>query len=90
MHLQPENLRLVAHLKTYGKFSPMRRDVWLSREARWHVVAREGDSETGRVLRWEFATEAQARAMVERLLAAETGQTWRERDGSAATSPRPG
>jgi hypothetical protein len=22
LHLQPENLRLVAHLKTYGKFAP--------------------------------------------------------------------
>ncbi|MFI6331078.1 hypothetical protein ACIBBG_22590 [Micromonospora chersina] len=54
-----------------------RRDVSLSREVRWHVVARSGDSETGKVLRWEFATEDEARAMVHRLLRADGGQ-WRE------------
>ncbi|MEU5939687.1 hypothetical protein ABZ807_10900 [Micromonospora sp. NPDC047548] len=46
-----------------------RRDVWLTRETRWKVVARAGDTETGRGLRWESDTEAEARAMVERLLA---------------------
>ena len=64
-----------------------RRDVWLTREARWQVVARQGDSETGRVLQWEFATEAEARRMVERLLAADSGGGWRELEGRAATPP---
>ncbi|MEU5943552.1 hypothetical protein ABZ807_31310 [Micromonospora sp. NPDC047548] len=48
-----------------------RRDVWLSREVRWHIVARFGDTETGKILRWEFATEDEARSMVQRLLRAE-------------------
>ncbi|MBM0259828.1 hypothetical protein [Micromonospora sp. 4G55] len=37
-----------------------RRDVWLAREVRWYVVASAGDSETGKVLRWEFDTEDNA------------------------------
>jgi hypothetical protein len=40
-----------------------RRDVWLAREVRWHVVAIAGDSETGDALRWEFDTEDEARQM---------------------------
>jgi hypothetical protein len=51
-----------------------RRDFWLSRETRWQVVAREGDSETGRVMRWEFATEDEARETVRRLRAARSSQ----------------
>ncbi|MFI5490619.1 hypothetical protein [Micromonospora echinaurantiaca] len=65
-----------------------RRDVWLTREVRWHVVARAGDSETGQVLRWAFDSEAEARAMVRRLLASGGGQ-WREQTGDAATAPPP-
>ncbi|SCF28381.1 hypothetical protein GA0074696_4073 [Micromonospora purpureochromogenes] len=45
-----------------------RRDVWLAREVRWHVVARAGDSETGKVLRFN-----EARAMVRRLVQADGG-----------------
>ncbi|MEU1751980.1 hypothetical protein ABZ436_04875 [Micromonospora matsumotoense] len=66
-----------------------RRDVWLSREVRWHVVARAGDVETGRALRWEFATEDEARAMVQRLVRA-GGDQWREQSvtSSGARSDR--
>ncbi|PWU50698.1 hypothetical protein DLJ46_06470 [Micromonospora globispora] len=64
-----------------------RRDVWLTREVRWKVIARAGDSETGQVLRWEFDTETEARAMVERLLAADAGGTWRQQTGDAASPP---
>jgi hypothetical protein len=63
-----------------------RRDVWLAREVRWHVVARAGDSETGKVLRWQFDTEDEARAMVRRLVQADGGQ-WREQVGDSATQP---
>ena len=45
------------------------------------------DSETGRVLRWEFDSEAEALAMVKRLLAADAGGSWRKQAGDAA-SPR--
>ena len=55
-----------------------RRDVWLIRETRWKVVARGGDVETGKVLRWEFDTEPDAMIMVQRLLKADTAGQWRE------------
>ncbi|MBM0237814.1 hypothetical protein JNW88_12755 [Micromonospora sp. ATA32] len=61
--------------------------MWLTREVRWKVVARAGDSETGQVLRWEFDTETEARAMVERLLTADAGGTWRQQGGDAASPP---
>lgn len=54
-----------------------RRDVWLAREVRRHVVARAGDSKTGKVLRWHVDTEDEARQMVKRLMHADAGQ-WRE------------
>ncbi|SIM58233.1 hypothetical protein [Micromonospora cremea] len=63
-----------------------RRDVWLTREVRWKVVARAGDSENGRVLRWEFDTEADALAMVKRLLAVDVGGQWRKQAGDSAPS----
>ncbi|WP_247663832.1 hypothetical protein [Micromonospora sp. U21] len=63
-----------------------RRDVWLTREVRWKVVARAGDSENGRVPRWEFDTEADALAMVKRLLAADAGGQWRKQAGDSAPS----
>ncbi|WP_431902208.1 hypothetical protein [Micromonospora chalcea] len=63
-----------------------RRDVWLVRQTRWTVVARTGDTDTGKVLRWEFETEPEALTMVERLLRADTGGQWREQD---QTGPKP-
>ncbi|WP_262286408.1 hypothetical protein [Micromonospora sp. MA102] len=66
-----------------------RRDVWLVRQTRWTVVARAGDTDTGKVLRWEFETEPEARAMVERLLRADAAGQWREQDGSGPpTAPQ--
>ncbi|MFC0030221.1 hypothetical protein ACFFMM_11895 [Micromonospora chaiyaphumensis] len=62
-----------------------RRDVWLVRETRWTVMARAGDTESGRVLRWEFASEPPALEMVDRLLRADTAGQWREQD--RATPP---
>jgi hypothetical protein len=49
----------------------VRRDVWLLHESRWRVLARQGDSDTDKMLQWEFATEDEARAMVDRLLRAD-------------------
>ncbi|MFG2058527.1 hypothetical protein ACGFI9_31335 [Micromonospora sp. NPDC048930] len=73
-----------------------RRDVWLVRQTRWKVIARAGDTETGRVLRWEYETEQEAALMIDRLLRAGTGGQWREqeagavpRDGSDDTSRAP-
>ncbi|MFG1952493.1 hypothetical protein [Micromonospora sp. NPDC048830] len=75
-----------------------RRDVWLVRQTRWKVIARAGDTETGKVLlRWEFETEREAARMVDRLLRADTAGQWREHqpgatpgDGSGdASSARP-
>ncbi|MET8912403.1 hypothetical protein [Micromonospora sp. NPDC004551] len=57
-----------------------RRDVWLVRETRWTVMARAGDTESGKVLRWEFDSEPQALEMVDRLLRADTAGQWREQD----------
>ncbi len=55
-----------------------RRDVWLVRETRWTVMARAGDTESGKVLRWEFDSEPEALQMVDRLLRADTAGRWRE------------
>jgi hypothetical protein len=45
-----------------------RRDIWLTSDGqRWAVRARRGD---GREVRQEFAREYEARAMVDRLIAA--------------------
>lgn len=63
-----------------------RRDIWLAREVRWHVVARSGDSETGKVLRWDFGTEDEARRMVQHLIRADGGQ-WREQSSRSAGPP---
>ncbi|WP_244365808.1 hypothetical protein [Micromonospora echinofusca] len=60
-----------------------RRDVWLVRQTRWKVVARSGDSETGKVLRWEFDTQRDAGLMVERLLRADAAGQWREQQVGA-------
>ncbi|MEU1238276.1 hypothetical protein [Micromonospora aurantiaca (nom. illeg.)] len=61
---------------TWGRLA--RRDVWLIRQTRWKVVARAGDSETGKVLRWEFDWPEEALEMVDRLLRASSPGTWRE------------
>ncbi|MBQ0901315.1 hypothetical protein [Micromonospora sp. U21] len=34
--------------------------MWLIGETRWKVIARAGDTETGKVLRWEFESEPEA------------------------------
>ncbi|MBC8990891.1 hypothetical protein H9X95_12095 [Micromonospora chalcea] len=41
-----------------------RRDVWLVREPHWTVMARVGNTESGKVLRSEFDTEPPALEMV--------------------------
>ncbi|MEU8263988.1 hypothetical protein AB0C02_25615 [Micromonospora sp. NPDC048999] len=66
---------------TWGRLA--RRDVWLVRQTRWKLIARAGDSETGKVLRWEFDTKQEALHMVDRLLRAETAGQWREQDPAA-------
>jgi hypothetical protein len=55
-----------------------RRDIWLYREAVWHVHARDGDSETGRCLRLRYTDENAAREMVRRLRAAVGPGEWRD------------
>ncbi|MFI6129448.1 hypothetical protein [Micromonospora sp. NPDC051141] len=58
-----------------------RRDVWLVRQTTWQVVARAGDTETGKVLRWTYDSPGEAEAMVDRLLRAESTGRWREQHG---------
>lgn len=60
----------------WGRLS--RRDVWLVRQTRWKVIARTGDSETGKTLHWEFDSQADAQAMIDRLLRAPSPGSWRE------------
>jgi hypothetical protein len=55
-----------------------RRDIWLARRTHWQVRARQGDSESGRELLWQFDSEAEARAMVQRLIRAGGPGSWRE------------
>ncbi|MEU8264122.1 hypothetical protein AB0C02_26295 [Micromonospora sp. NPDC048999] len=64
-----------------------RRDVWLVRQTRWTVIARAGDTETGKVLRWAFDTQREAADMVDRLLRADSAGQWREQ--TAGTPPQP-
>jgi hypothetical protein len=55
-----------------------RRDIWLIRQTRWLVRARQGDAESGRVLWWHYDTRQQAQAMVDRLIQADGSGSWRE------------
>ncbi|BCJ58163.1 hypothetical protein Jiend_15850 [Micromonospora endophytica] len=66
-----------------------RRDVWLVRQTRWKVVARSGDSGTGRTLRWEFDSKAEAQTMVDRLLRAPSPGSWREHATPDPTHDQP-
>ncbi|MEU1811703.1 hypothetical protein [Micromonospora aurantiaca (nom. illeg.)] len=63
----------------WGRLS--RRDVWLIRQTRWKVVARAGDTETGKKLLWTYDSRDEADAMVDRLLHADTAGQWRELQG---------
>ena len=65
----------------------VRRDVWLLRDTRWLVVARQGDADTGTVRDWDFATEDEARAMVDRLLKAEGPGDWKSLDHFKMSPP---
>ena len=58
------------------------------REPRWTVKARQGNAETGRELTWEFATEHEARAMVDRLIRADARNDWK--DITRLVKDRPG
>jgi hypothetical protein len=54
-----------------------RRDIWLTSDGhRWHVRARHGDA-AGREVRYDFGREYEARAMVDRLIAAAPGR-WKD------------
>ncbi|RKN51259.1 hypothetical protein D7223_01405 [Micromonospora endolithica] len=52
--------------------------MWLIRQTQWQVVARTGDTESGKVLRWTYDSHDEAEAMVGRLLRSETAGRWRE------------
>jgi hypothetical protein len=56
----------------------LRRDIWLLRETRWMVRARHGNADAGREAVWEFAMEHEARAMVDRLIRADSGNGWKD------------
>jgi hypothetical protein len=56
----------------------VRRDLWLLRDTQWTVRARQGDADSGRVLEWSFATEHEARAMVDRLIRADGRNDWKD------------
>jgi hypothetical protein len=71
-----------------GKWGRLvRRDIWLTRQTVWHVRARQGDGETGRELHWSYTSEAEARAMVERLMCAEHPEDWRDLTEITRRSP---
>jgi hypothetical protein len=71
-----------------GKWGRLvRRDIWLTEESVWHVRAREGDGETGRELHWRYTSEAEARAMVERLMGVEQVADWRDLTDVTKRSP---
>ncbi|WP_433299662.1 hypothetical protein ACQP2F_00410 [Actinoplanes sp. CA-030573] len=64
-----------------------RRDIWLT--VSYRVTARQGDTETGKVLCWDFDSEEDARAMIERLTHSPGPGEWREMDPArAADAPR--
>ena len=66
----------------------VRRDIWLLRGYRWTVRARQGDADTGRESEWEFAAEHEARAMVDRLIRADSRNDWK--DITRLVKDRPG
>jgi hypothetical protein len=66
-----------------------RRDIWLIRQTRWLVRARQGDSESGRVLWWRYDSQQQAQAMVDRLIHADGPDSWRELPTDARLDPTP-
>ncbi|HEU5107180.1 MAG TPA: hypothetical protein VFT95_01250 [Micromonosporaceae bacterium] len=55
-----------------------RRDIWLVRHTSWRVVARRGDTESGRVRHWDFDAEADARRLINRLMSIEGPGRWQE------------
>ncbi|MEU5727180.1 hypothetical protein ABZ783_35990 [Micromonospora sp. NPDC047738] len=50
--------------------------------------ASAGDTETGKVLRWEFDTEPEAMNMVDRRLRTDSAGQWREQHAGGATPRR--
>jgi hypothetical protein len=56
----------------------LRRDIWLIRDQPWTVKARQVNAETGRESSWEFTTEHEARAMVNRLIRADVRNDWKD------------
>jgi hypothetical protein len=85
--LTAEGVDLVGRWWNRGWGRLARREVWLLREMRWMVVARQGDSETGKMIDWEFDDEDQARIMVERLLDVDGPGRWREMDHRKMSPP---
>jgi hypothetical protein len=66
-----------------------RRDIWLIRQTRWLVRARQGDAESGQVLLWPYEEETGARAMIDRLIHADGPGTWRVLPTDTAPEPTP-
>jgi hypothetical protein len=66
-----------------------RRDIWLIRQTRWLVRARQGDSESGTVLWWRYDSQQQAQAMVDRLIQADGPDSWRELPTDTRPDPTP-
>jgi hypothetical protein len=76
---------ITACRRSYGGSRPAlgrltTRDVRFVRETRWTLMARAGDTESGKVLRWDFDSELKALQTVDRLLRADTACRWREQD----------
>ena len=68
-----------------GRFGRLaRRDIWLYKDTTWRVQSRTGDSDSGRGNTWTYEDEAEARAMVARLLDT-GGDGWRNLSGLSGT-----
>lgn len=71
-----------------GRFGRIaRRDVWLERDVRWRVRARQGDGDSPVWVR-ECANEAAARQLVDELLARGADE-WRDLTAAVQPSTEP-
>jgi hypothetical protein len=72
-----------------GRFGRLaRRDVWLEEGTVWQVRARKGDGDS-RIKTWTFTNRTEADALVQRLLAVEPVDGWRDITDISANANTP-